>query len=434
MSMNISNRNSSEREEMNRFVKKLNNEDLVKQLEALLKDDCLLEVDILAYMGEVDHRRLYRERAFSSMFQFVVEELFLSESMAYKRITAARLARKYPVLLTKLAKGDLHLTGICLLAPHLTCENLEELAHAATHQSKRGIERLLALRFPKPDVTARVRKLPTRTPSATSTPLGTTQSQAEHSSTSCSEKVARDEPLSCAPVEPVSPPPMASVSAQCAVSAQCKAAVASQGASQRDQVAVLSEDRYKVSFTADAELRAKLQEAQELLGPRVRKDDLAAVFSRALDLLVSDLKNKKHGVTSRPRNAKTSPEPDPKPPSRVIPRRVQREVFERDQGQCTYQDARGHRCQERSGLEYHHRIPYGRGGQSTTDNLELRCRPHNGLAAEQDYGTDHCARFRRQTVYEPRAVYCVSAWSRDLLSPESVNELTQTTPNRAATS
>ena len=53
MSMNISNRNPSEREEMNRYIKKLNNEDLVKQLEALLKDDCLLEVDILAYMGEV---------------------------------------------------------------------------------------------------------------------------------------------------------------------------------------------------------------------------------------------------------------------------------------------------------------------------------------------------------------------------------------------
>ena len=28
-------------------------------------------------------------------------------------------------------------------------------------------------------------------------------------------------------------------------------------------------------------------------------------------------------------------------------------------------------------LEFHHRIPYARGGPSTLENIELRCRAHN---------------------------------------------------------
>jgi hypothetical protein len=41
---------------------------------------------------------------------------------------------------------------------------------------------------------------------------------------------------------------------------------------------------------------------------------------------------------------------------------------------------------ERCGLELHHREPYARGGPPTEDNLELRCRAHNALAAEEDFG------------------------------------------------
>ena len=36
---------------------------------------------------------------------------------------------------------------------------------------------------------------------------------------------------------------------------------------------------------------------------------------------------------------------------------------------------------EDDGLEYEHLIPFSHGGPSTTDNLTLRCRTHNKLAA-----------------------------------------------------
>ena len=72
--------------------------------------------------------------------------------------------------------------------------------------------------------------------------------------------------------------------------------------------------------------------------------------------------------------------------ARHIPASVRRAVFERDGGRCAYQDDRGERCRETFGLEVHHRHAYALGGSATLDNLELRCRPHNALAAEEDFG------------------------------------------------
>jgi hypothetical protein len=44
--------------------------------------------------------------------------------------------------------------------------------------------------------------------------------------------------------------------------------------------------------------------------------------------------------------------------------------IERDGGRCRYVDARG-RCTERHGLEFHHRHPYGLGGDHSVDNVAL---------------------------------------------------------------
>jgi hypothetical protein len=135
--MDIQQQSQSKNMGNRRGLEQLDDGALLEKLRELLHEDHAIEAELLAHLGEVDHRRLYRERAHSSMFRFCVDELFLSESVAYKRITVARVTRTYPMLLGKVARGELHLTGLCLLAPHLTAENVEELTRAATHQSKR---------------------------------------------------------------------------------------------------------------------------------------------------------------------------------------------------------------------------------------------------------------------------------------------------------
>jgi len=47
---------------------------------------------------------------------------------------------------------------------------------------------------------------------------------------------------------------------------------------------------------------------------------------------------------------------------------------------------KGERCPAKGSLEYDHVKPVAKGGETTVDNLRLRCRAHNQLAAEQAFG------------------------------------------------
>jgi hypothetical protein len=111
---------------------------------------------LLALLAEIDARKLYRGEGHSSLFTYCIHVLRLSEPAAYSRITAARAAREFPTILTRLAQGDLTLTTSTLLAAHLTNENQEALLDAARHKSKRDVERLVAAIDPQPDVSASI--------------------------------------------------------------------------------------------------------------------------------------------------------------------------------------------------------------------------------------------------------------------------------------
>ena len=86
----------------------------------------------------------------------------MSESAAGKRITAARVARRFPVVLEMIARGEIHLTAVNMLAAHLTEENHAEVLWRARHRSKRDLEKLVAELAPRPDVPSRVLALPHR--------------------------------------------------------------------------------------------------------------------------------------------------------------------------------------------------------------------------------------------------------------------------------
>ena len=75
-----------------------------------------------------------------------------------------------------------------------------------------------------------------------------------------------------------------------------------------------------------------------------------------------------------------------RPASRYIPMEVRNAVWERDQGRCAFMSERGRWCSERRFLEFHHVIPFAWGGETTVDNLELRCRTHNGYEGELIFG------------------------------------------------
>ncbi len=141
----------------------ISDSDLISKLKRIISKDRHLEAELLAHLGEVDARKLYAKEAYSSMFAYCTQVLHFPEYSAYNRIAVARAARAYPTILDRLRLGELHLSGLTVLAPHLTAENHLDLLSRATHKSKRTIEELVADLNPRPAVPSKVQRLPRST-------------------------------------------------------------------------------------------------------------------------------------------------------------------------------------------------------------------------------------------------------------------------------
>src|SRR4026209_2334252 len=120
-------------------VRDLADEDLLEGLGAVVRRGRATDAALLAYLAEVDERRLYLPAACSSMHVYCVRVLHMSEDAAFKRITAARAARRFPALFAAVADGRLPLSGVVMLAPQLTDDNVDERITAASHRSKREL-------------------------------------------------------------------------------------------------------------------------------------------------------------------------------------------------------------------------------------------------------------------------------------------------------
>ena len=203
----------------------------------------------------------------------------------------------------------MHLSALQLLRERLKDENHVELLEAASGKTKREVEQLLAARFPEPDVPSGVRKLPGR--------RGAPQ---------------RTLPMST-DVATGSPPP------------------------KPGRVEPLSADRFKVQFTASAELRDKLELARDLMSHSNPGRDLAIVMERAIDLLLTELQKRKFGKTSAPKRRR--PEARRGESGRhSVTNAARREVLERDGMRCTYVSPDGRRCEARAFLEFDHAQPH----------------------------------------------------------------------------
>src|SRR2546423_10088565 len=140
----------------------MNDDDLIASTREIARKSNGVEAELLLYLGEIDARRIYRERASPSMIAFCMRDFISSEGAACTRIFVARAARKIPAMLDALRSGAVHLTGLRILIPHLDEENHEKVLAQAAGKSKREIEELAAALSPRPPVPDAIRKNPNR--------------------------------------------------------------------------------------------------------------------------------------------------------------------------------------------------------------------------------------------------------------------------------
>src|SRR5919198_999682 len=137
----------------------LSDAELLTQTRSLVGRSNRLLADLLAHLGEVEARGIHRTRACSSLYTYLIYELRFSEDEAFRRVAAARLVRRFPALRDAIAAGELHLTGLLMLGPHLTAENVVEVMARAKHRTKREIARLVRVLDPLPAVPACIEPL-----------------------------------------------------------------------------------------------------------------------------------------------------------------------------------------------------------------------------------------------------------------------------------
>jgi len=391
--------------QLQRSVKTLSDTTLNSCLATTVGQDRGTTATMLVYLAEFDERQLYRPAAYPSMHAYCVGELRFSDDMAYKRIHAARAARRCPAIFAAVADGRLHLTAVVMLAAHLTPENAEGLIAAATRKNRFEIERLLAARAPRPDVPAFVRALPApREVTPESAPklrqAGQNGPDTAPEPLGCGVQLAaRQVGLDGAPI----PDGCAAQLAARQVGLNepdpdgpgVQLAPAQVPAARPPKVTPLAPERFALQVTIGQRTHDKLCRAQELLGHQVASRDLAGVLDRALDALIAQLEKRKFAATakSRPANpARTSRNP------RYVPAHVRRAVRQRDGDRCTFVSATGRRCEARARLEFDHAEEVARGGRASVENVRLRCRAHNHYTAECTFGAGFMREKRRHAA------------------------------------
>ncbi|HEY6724100.1 MAG TPA: hypothetical protein VI197_08705, partial [Polyangiaceae bacterium] len=346
----------------------------------------------------------------------------------------------------RVADGELHLTALTLLAPHLTDENYLELLALAKHRTKQEVLRIVRKLDPQPTVRDRIEPLGPE-PVGIPAPRAPGWRNFVASFASGGRELAPgDSPkdwVDAADAAPEREPSEPVAAPEGEAERSDPSAHVSSTPNDPLSEATVTHERYRVEFTASQEYVDLLERARDLLSHAVPNRSLEEVHLRALRLLVERLEKRKYGAPrpkplveqapsesastpadaaepstltqshepsisapTSPRTASSTPRrPERSKTHAQVPRQrgaasVRREVRERDGLQCAFVDEFGQRCRETRFLELHHELAHALGGRETVGNLKMYCQAHNALAAEQDFGREFIlerisGRFRR---------------------------------------
>ncbi len=232
----------------------LSDDELVEQVKHLAACERRASTALIRSLVEFDSRQLYFREGCSSLFTYCTQVLHLSEGSAYNRIETARAARRYPEVLEALERGDLSLTAVRMLAPHLRSANHAEVLAAARHRSKQGIQELIASLNPRPEAATIIRRM--------------------------APQPSKADPPPVLELEAATPAP------------QFRRAV----------VTPLAPERYKLQVTLTRETHEKLRRAQSLSRHTPAAGDVGSILDRALTLLIDHLERRRFARAIWPRN------------------------------------------------------------------------------------------------------------------------------------
>lgn len=93
-------------------LKHLTDTTLLKDTKILASEYREVTAKLLHHLREIENRKLYSELGYSSLFNYVVQELGFDEASASRRVKASRLLEVLPAIEQKIENGDLTLSNL----------------------------------------------------------------------------------------------------------------------------------------------------------------------------------------------------------------------------------------------------------------------------------------------------------------------------------
>ena len=396
MTANISMTKSTEIK-ANISLKTLSNEQLLSQTKNLVQKERNINIQVLQHLQEIEKRKLYLERGFSSLFEYTVKELGYSHSAAYRRIKAMRLCRDIPQATSKIKTGNLNLTTASQLQTFFEKKkrkDKKQILDKATNLEKCDVRFTAAPAAGCVNGNAdKDEKKESKPENKTPVDLNSTQKlnlikKAEGQSSRELEKTLFDiDPEVC---------------------------------NEKERVRHINNDKVEIKVILDKNSQQKLEDLKKLLSHKNPNMSYGELFSLLAELGLNkyDPKRKLNkkidwipayaGMTTSISKRTTSMESektvDKKPqktsgqktnqklnnnhryskPTRYIPSVIRHHVWMRDQGQCTYVCPKTkRRCASNHLVQIDHVKLFSLGGTHETDNLRLLCANHNQYAFSQ---------------------------------------------------
>lgn len=402
---------------------RLSNKELLSRLDILVRTERQTTLEILLHLGEVERRGLYLELGYGSLWDYCVEKLGYSRSAAGRRIAAARCIHRCPELRALLARNEINLMTVALIAPVLNDENKDAIIRDVRNQSQQMVEAVVARYRPPAAYRDRVNPVRVAVPAGSRNHLAINMLTSGESQTGTNETIhkVRVDGSGCRDAAGRSASRDTAGGLGCHTE-RCGSKPASDPVSSGPQI----EKRLLIQFLASPGFMKKYDEVRSLLSNRLKRASFESVFEAALDEVIdrhsptrrqarretrqaaNSMKSTKSTKTTKlTKSTRSTKSRRPNPPRtigkqpesrrrRPIAAAVRDEVYKRDGGQCTYKGSNGKRCNSQNNLQIDHVVPVTRGGSNIASNLRLLCPKHNRLEAERILGRDLMGQYGRR--------------------------------------
>ena len=120
---------------------------------SLVKEERRITGLVIENLQKIFNQQLFLQMGYSSMFDYCTKALGYSESCAYRRISAVRLAKEIPEIKEKLTSGALNLTNLTMMqslssSVKMSLNEKKEILAKIENCSKREAQEVLANYFP----------------------------------------------------------------------------------------------------------------------------------------------------------------------------------------------------------------------------------------------------------------------------------------------